>query len=163
MRLFFDTNVLVYSQDKEEPGKRSVARALVEEAIGAESFVVSTQVLLEFYATVLRRRMLGSAQALELVRAWSEHDTVVQTPDLLLRGFGLQQVHSLSVWDALIVQAALDARCGVLLSEDLQHGARFGELSIANPFLEVPRAHEPRARYARPRRSRQAATGKAGG
>lgn len=144
MRRFFDTNVLVYSQDKAEPAKRSLARVLIEEAVAEDAFVLSTQVLLEFYATALRRNLLGRAEALALVRLWSEHDTVVATPDLLLRGLELHQEHSLSVWDALIVQAAVDARCDILLSEDLQHGMRFGDLTITNPFVSPPAAHERR-------------------
>jgi hypothetical protein len=57
------------------------------------------------------------------------------------RGIELHQAHSLSVWDGLIVQAALDAQCDVLLSEDLQHGRRFGSLEVVNPFLSAA-AHE---------------------
>lgn len=135
MRRFFDTNVLVYSRDLNEPVKRALARALIADAIEEESFVVSTQVLLEFYASSVRRRLLGAPQALELVRLWAAHDTVPQTPDLVTRGLELHQAHSLSLWDGLIVQAALDARCDVLLSEDLQHGRRFGSLEVVNPFV----------------------------
>jgi len=142
MRRFFDTNILVYSRDPGDRAKRDIARALVEEAIAADAFVISTQVLVEFYATCVRRNLLGPEQALRLVRLWSEHDAVPQTPDLVVRGIALHQSHSLSMWDALIVQAALDARCGILLSEDLQHGRRFGELEVANPFGASAGAHE---------------------
>jgi mRNA-degrading endonuclease toxin of MazEF toxin-antitoxin module len=86
----------------------------------------------------------GAAQALDLARFWARRDTVPHTPDLVLRGLTLHQAHSLSVWDALIVQAGIDAGCSLLFSEDLQHGRRFGELEIVNPFI-APRAHEPRA------------------
>ena len=134
MRRFFDTNVLVYSRDLGEPAKRAMARALIADAIEEEGFVVSTQVLLEFYATSVRRRLLGAPQALDLVRFWAAHDAVPQTPDLVTRGLELHQAHSLSLCDGLIVQAALDARCDVLLSEDLQHGRRFGSLEVVNPF-----------------------------
>jgi len=48
--------------------------------------------------------------------------------DMLARGRGL------SVHDALIVAAAQDAGCPLLLSEDLQHGQKFGTLTVANPF-----------------------------
>lgn len=144
MRSFFDTNILVYSQDKSEPSKRALARLLVEEAIAQDAFVVSTQVLVEFYATALRNKLLHADEALGLVRLWSDHDTVVTTSDLLLRGLELHQEHSLSVWDALVVQAAIDSRCDVLLTEDLQHGQRFGELTVENPFREGHAAHEPR-------------------
>lgn len=144
MRCFFDTNILVYAWDETEASKRACARALVEQAIELGSFVVSTQVLLEFYATAVRRRLLGPPQALELVNFWGALDTVVQTPDLLARGLALHQAHALSVWDGLIIQAALDARCELLLSEDLQHGRLFGQLEVRNPFLAAA-THEPAA------------------
>src|SRR6185437_7025944 len=88
------------------------------------------------------RNLLGPAQALNLVRLWGGHDTVAHTPDLVVRGLALHQAHSLSPRDALIVQAALDARCDVLLSEDLQHGRRFGDLEVSNPFAASGGAHE---------------------
>lgn len=145
MRRFFDTNVLVYSRDPDDAAKRALARTLIERSIEEESFVVSTQVLVEFYATSVRRRLLGPAQALDLVRFWGGHDSVAHTPDLVTRGLELHQAHSLAIWDGLIVQAALDAHCDVLLSEDLQHGRRFGSLEVTNPFLPVA-AHEAPAR-----------------
>ena len=143
MRRFFDTNVLVYSRDPDDAAKRAIARTLIEDAIEDDSFVVSTHVLVEFYATAMRRRLLGPAQALDLVRLWGGLDTVPHTTELVMRGLELHQAHSLSIWDGLIVQAALEARCDVLLSEDLQHGRRFGELEVANPFLAArATAHE---------------------
>lgn len=161
MRRFFDTNVLVYSRDPDDAAKRALARTLIERSIEEESFVVSTQVLVEFYATSVRRRLLGPAQALDLVRFWGGHDTVPHTADLVTRGLELHQAHSLAIWDGLIVQAALDARCDVLLSEDLQHGRRFGSLEVTNPFLtaaahEVPaRAYSPVKAAARSRKARK--------
>jgi hypothetical protein len=50
-----------------------------------------------------------------------------------------------------VVQAALDAGCEVLFTEDLQAGQRFGDLEVVDPFADA--AHEPRAPYkARPTR-----------
>ncbi len=46
----------------------------------------------------------------------------------------LQQNHSLSFWDALIMQTASAARCRVLYSEAMQAGARIGEVLIVNLF-----------------------------
>jgi predicted nucleic acid-binding protein len=53
---------------------------------------------------------------------------------MLLAAMDLQQNHSLSFWDALIVQTASAPRCRVLYSEDMQAGARIGEVLIINPF-----------------------------
>ena len=42
--------------------------------------------------------------------------------------------YGLAWYDSLIVAAALEARCATLLSEDLHHGLRIGELRVENPF-----------------------------
>lgn len=157
MRRFFDTNILVYSQDRSDPAKQALAQSLVAGAIDDEGLVVSTQVLAEFYATVLRRKLLGPAPALALVKLWSENDVVPQTPELLLGGLELHQAHSVSVWDALVVRAAIEARCDILLSEDLQEGRGFGELEIVNPFLRTS-THEPAAASYRAGSKRRPAT-----
>ena len=153
MRRFFDTNVLVYAYDRADARKRESARTLIAEAIAEDEFIVSTQVLAEFYSTAMRRRIMAPAQARDLVRQWSDVHPVPQTIDLVLRGIALHQEHSLDIWDALIVEAAREARCDLLFSEDLQHGRRFGELEIVNPFLAAA-AHEPAARYGRKRAAR---------
>jgi predicted nucleic acid-binding protein len=46
----------------------------------------------------------------------------------------LARIHKVSFYDALIISAALEARCEVLFSEDLQHEQKFGELEVMNPF-----------------------------
>ena len=53
---------------------------------------------------------------------------------LVLRGVSLSREHGLSLWDALIVEAARAAGCARLLTEDLQHGRRFGAVRVENPF-----------------------------
>ncbi len=42
----------------------------------------------------------------------------------------------LAFYDALIVASAIEARCDMLYSEDMQHGRQFGGLTVVNPFLE---------------------------
>ena len=41
----------------------------------------------------------------------------------------------ISYWDGLIVAAARRARCDVVVSEDLSHGATIGGVRIENPFV----------------------------
>jgi predicted nucleic acid-binding protein len=50
-------------------------------------------------------------------------------------GLDLSIQHNLSIYDSMIVAAALEADCDVLWSEDMQHGMIFaGRLRVANPF-----------------------------
>lgn len=42
------------------------------------------------------------------------------------------------VRDALVVSSAERCECVTLLSEDLQHGRRFGPVTVVKPFDERP-------------------------
>ena len=141
MSCFFDTNVLVYVFDRTESIKQARAQDLVTGHMTARDMVLSTQVLQELYVTLTRKKQLGAADALEVVTTFAQERIVPASADLVLRGLALSQQRQLSAWDALIVQAALQAGCTTLYSEDFQNGARFDELVVVNPF--VLQAHEP--------------------
>ena len=55
--------------------------------------------------------------------------------DDLLAAIDLHRLHGFSIWDALVVRAALVSRCRVLYTEDLQHGQRIDGLEVVNPFV----------------------------
>ncbi|MDE0712027.1 MAG: PIN domain-containing protein [Rhodospirillales bacterium] len=56
------------------------------------------------------------------------------TVDTHLAAIELAKTHGFSFYDALVVASALEARCGRLLTEDLQAGRRINGLTIVNPF-----------------------------
>jgi predicted nucleic acid-binding protein len=100
----------------------------------------STQVLQEFYAVVTRKFKppIPRAKARAIVAAYGEWCDVATEPQLIVAASRLEEEHTLSFWDSLIVQAAIHAGADRLVSEDLQHGRRFGALTIENPFSEDP-------------------------
>lgn len=97
---------------------------------------LSTQVLQEFYAVVTRKFKppMPRAKARAIVAAYGEWCDVPTEPQLIVAASRLEEEHTLSFRDSLIVQAALQAGADRLVSEDLQHGRRFGPLTIENPF-----------------------------
>jgi predicted nucleic acid-binding protein len=137
-RVFFDTNVLVYLFDTDSPAKQARARDLLTEHARSGRIVLSPQVLQEFYVTVTRKlaRALSGGEALAALAHLSSFPLITSDGALILRAVQLHQKASLSFWDALIVQAALESNCRKLLTEDMQHGRRFGDLVIENPFAE---------------------------
>lgn len=145
MSCFFDTNVLVYVFDRSEPPKQALAQELVTAHMAARDMVLSTQVLQELYVTLTRKKRLGAVDALEVVTTFAQERIVPASADTMLRGLALSQRHRVSAWDASILQAALDAGCTTLYSEDFQTGAQFGELVVVNPF--APQVHEPPSVY----------------
>ena len=130
------------------------ARRLLAQAIAENTLTLSAQVLQEFYNVTQRRRLMDPRDAVRLMQVWAECDVVNATPQMLFRAFDLHQRRRLSVWDALVVQAALDAGCTTLYSEDLQHGVRFEALEVVDPFRSAPAVQEPAAAYAGKRRRR---------
>ena len=136
---FVDTNVLVYAEDKDEKARHPIARAIVAELWGSREGVVSVQVLQEFFVTTTRKikHPLSATKALEIVREYLTWRVIDNTGALLTAAVELHEKASLSFWDAMVVQAAINAGCDRLYSEDLNDGQRFGAVKVVNPFSRV--------------------------
>jgi predicted nucleic acid-binding protein len=133
---FVNTNILVYAEDSAAGRKRDVARDLVVRLWNDGSGVVSVQVLQELYVTLTRklRHPLSPARAAEIVNQYLTWKVVDSDGDLLVAAMALHQRASVSLWDALVVEAATAARCDRLYSEDFNPRQRFGPVEIVNPF-----------------------------
>jgi predicted nucleic acid-binding protein len=138
VKTFVDTNVLVYAHDTDAGARHATAKALLAELWDSRDGSLSTQVLQEFYAVVTRKFKppMPRAKARAIVAAYGEWCDVATEPQLIVAASRLEEEHTLSFWDSLIVQAAIHAGAGRLVSEDLQDGRRFGALSVENPFCE---------------------------
>jgi predicted nucleic acid-binding protein len=136
VKTFVDTNVLVYAHDTDAGERHVKAKALLAELWDGRSGSLSTQVLQEFYAVVTRKLKpaMPRAKARAVVAAYGEWCTVAADPQLIVSASRLEEEHTLSFRDALIVQAAIQAGAERLVSEGLQNGRRFGVLKIENPF-----------------------------
>jgi predicted nucleic acid-binding protein len=135
MPAFIDTNVLVYCTAADAPAKRSQARALVESLSAAGEAVVSTQVLIELFHVLTRKQNMPGAAAQALVLACTAWPVVDSDAALVAASIEQSLRHRLSIWDAMVVQAALQAQAHTLYTEDLGHGQRFGALAVVNPFI----------------------------
>ena len=133
-RSFFDTNVLLYADDKAAPAKQSRAVALVAEHRRAGTGVVSMQVLQEYFVTVTRKLGVDAAIARRKVELLAEFD--VAAPELadILGAIDLHRLHGFSFWDALVVRTAKQSGCTVLFSENMQDRREIDGVRIVNPF-----------------------------
>jgi predicted nucleic acid-binding protein len=137
VRSFLDTNVVIYAFDQLSPAKCEVARRLITDGAVSKQTFISYQVVQEFVNVALRGfKITVSRWDLEtfMVGALFPMMAVSSSPALMIEALRLQAADNISWYDALIVAAALQARCQLLLSEDLQHGRRFGALTVSNPF-----------------------------
>ncbi len=135
VRSFFDTNVLVYTDDSAAPAKRRRAIELVTEHRAEKTGVVSLQVLQEYFVTVTRKLRVDTRIARRKVELIAEFD--VAAPDVpdILAAIDLHRLHGLSFWDALVLRSAKQAGCRVLFTEDMQGTREIDGVRIVNPFV----------------------------
>jgi len=103
---------------------------------------LSTQILNEYYVVVTRKLSQGLApgdarakvRRFQLWQPWQIDQATVET------AWGIEARHGLHYWDCLVLAAAQHSGCAVVLSEDMQHEARYGGVQVLNPFLTEPQA-----------------------
>lgn len=135
-RTFLDTNVLVYSVDRTPTEKIKHECAIEILTTRPDDLVVSTQVLQEFYVVISRklRPPLSQERAATAVRGVAKLDVVAIDAPLVLAAVDTSRTAQLSLWDALIIEAASRAGCDQVLSEDLNAGQVIHGVTVLNPF-----------------------------
>lgn len=135
MSVFFDTNLLVYCTDINSPDKQACARRLVAQAAAAGEAVVSTQVLIELFHTLTRKQKMPATTAQMLTEAYAAWPVINSDAALVKAAITRCIQQQLSIWDAMVVEAAVRSGADTLYTEDLNHGQRFDGLTVVNPFL----------------------------
>lgn len=133
---FFDTSVLVYFVDADEPEKQEISRRLVREHLAEGAGTVSVQVLREFFWSSRRLRTPVSYETeSEVVEYLAKFSPLQEDASMVLEAVRRTRKMSISFWDALIVEAALKAGADRLFTEDLQHSQVIEGMRVENPFL----------------------------
>jgi predicted nucleic acid-binding protein len=127
---FFDTSVLMYLLSSD------AAKSDRVETLLADRGTISVQVLNEFAAVAIRKLKMPLPEVrevLDTIRAVCDVETVtIETHD---RALAIVERYGFSLYDSLLIAAALIADCRVLYSEDLQHGQLIDrQLRVVNPF-----------------------------
>lgn len=134
MNVALDTNILAYAEGLNGEGRRREALDLIER-LALESTLLPVQALGELFAVLVKKGGRSREKARAAVLDWGDAFPLIESSsDVLLGAMDLSVDHQLFVWDALIVSAAADARCRLLLSEDLHEGFTWGGVTIVNPF-----------------------------
>lgn len=97
--------------------------------------VIPVQVLGELFAVLVRKAGRSRREAREALLGWRDAFPVIGTSaEILLAATDLAADHQFGIWDAIILTAASQAGCRLLLSEDMQDGFTWGGVTVADPF-----------------------------
>ncbi len=134
MKIALDTNVLAYAEGINGAERRSTALALIRR-LPQEAAIVPVQVLGELFNVLVRKGGKSRSDAREAILSWRDtYPSVETSPEAMLAAIDLATDHQLGIWDAVILSAASQAGCRLLLSEDLQEGFTWAGVTVVNPF-----------------------------
>ena len=134
LKIFVDTNILIYILDHNESKKRDKAKVLLRTLAHNYIAVVSTQVLQEAYVTAVKKLHMNPIDVKGFLQVLPVHETVTVTSELIYTAMDCSVLNQLSFWDALIVTTATQAACAEIWTEDLNNGQNIMGVKITNPF-----------------------------
>jgi predicted nucleic acid-binding protein len=137
-RFFLDTNIFVYTFDSTARAKARKAKQLIQQAADSGEGIVSYQVVQEFFNVAFRRfpQPMNVAEAEQyFITVFRPLLAIHSSPALYVGALRITGKYRLSWYDSLITAAALEDKCSVLYSEDLQHGQQIEGLRVENPFV----------------------------
>ncbi len=133
---FFDTNILVYTDDSSSPDKQQKSITLFTEHFRRGTAVVSLQVLQEYFVAATRKLGIAPETAQRKIELLGQGRVVRFEVDDVIKAIELHRLTRISFWDSLILQAARQSGATILYSEDLQHGSVLAGVRIINPFAD---------------------------
>lgn len=138
MRIALDTNILVYAEGVNGTHMQALALGVIGRIRGNDLFL-SVQAVGELFNVLTRKASRPRDAARAVVVSWCGLLSLIDTSaTAMLAAADLASDHRLAIWDALILSAAAESRCRLLLSQALQDGFTWGGVTVANPFLPEP-------------------------
>jgi predicted nucleic acid-binding protein len=129
-----DTNVLAYAEGLNGAKMKGTALGLVEK-LPEGTVLLPVQTLGELFNLLVRKARRPPTSAREAMLSWMDAFPVIETsPEVIVAAADLATDHQLSIWDSVILSAAAEAGCRLLLSEDLQEGFTWKGVTVTNPF-----------------------------
>jgi len=138
-----DTNILVYRCDPRDPGKREAALKTLRAGEMSGELRIPHQALVEFVNSVTRPRGREAAimkleDATRQAELFIEQFPVLYPNEKVFRIAMLgMAAYKFSWYDAHLWAYAEHYGLPELLSEDFEHGRRYGTVRVRNPFLEA--------------------------
>ena len=140
-----DTNILVYRCDPSDPAKKGVARDLLRKGVVANELRLPHQAMVEFVNAVTKRRP-GGGSILSREEAWRQAEDLLNEFPVLYPNESVfrtallgMAAYRFSWYEAHLWAYAEHYGLPEILSEDFEHGRRYGGVRIRNPFV-VPGA-----------------------
>jgi predicted nucleic acid-binding protein len=135
-----DTNVLAYAEGLQRTPGDLAKIAFSRKLLGAleaqvQSYVVPVQALAELHSLLVRRAVVDPSEASRRIGLLARIAVLAPSDEAVLHlAAGLAAAHKFQIYDCLILAAAAEAGCELLVSEDLHDGFVWRGVTVTNPF-----------------------------
>ena len=134
MRVALDTNVLAYAEGVNGAQMRKAALELVER-LPEGTALLPVQTLGELFNLLVRKAKRSPARARKAILSWRDAFPLIETSaEVMLAAADLATDHQLSIWDSVVLSAAAESGCRLLLTEDMQEGFTWKGVTVTDPF-----------------------------
>ncbi len=134
-KVFVDSNLWLYAFiEGQDATKHTKAKLLLQNS--QDIIIVSNQVISEVSVNLLRKAKIDENALQSIIQSfYQKYQVIPLLENNFISASDLRVRYQFSYWDSLIVAIALQEKCSILYSEDLNHQQKINDLTILNPFL----------------------------
>lgn len=134
-KIFIDTNIVVYANDKRDMNKQKKAINIVKTLMKQGNGAISTQVLQEYAFVAIKKLKQSHDVVLRQIKLLESFEVINQSAEQIRRAIEIMHSYRISFWDACIISNAEHANCSEIYSEDLNTGQFYSGIQIINPLI----------------------------
>jgi predicted nucleic acid-binding protein len=133
-KIFIDTNIIVFANDKRSAAKQQKAIEVVTSLMKSRAGTISTQVLQEYAYVAINKLKQSQDVVLRQLKLMESLEVINQSPVQIRRAVEIMHLYKIGFWDACIISNAEHANCTEIYSENLNTGQFYSGIQIVNPF-----------------------------
>ncbi len=132
-RIFFDTNIWIYLYSKDIQKKQITKQLLSDEF---SNLIVSTQILNELINVLTNKLKLKTKEEVQQIVNEIIQNFAVKliTEETIKKAMEISIHYQYRYFDSLMVASALQQKCKIFYTEDLNDGQVIENMKIINPF-----------------------------
>ena len=130
-KIFIDSNIFLYTFDSRDEKKQKISKEITL----SPNSIISIQVINEVSNNLIKKFKFDNSMVKRFIKScYNRYEVINFVKETFLLACDIRDSYNISYYDSLIVSTALNAKCTVLYSEDMQHGLKIDDLVILNPF-----------------------------
>jgi len=129
-KIFIDSNIFLYAFSDKDISKQIISAEIVK-----QNYTISTQVLNEVSNNMIKKLNFSNKEIEKFISScYIQYNIINFSKEIFIKASIIRDKYNISYYDSLILSSAINSKCNILYSEDMQHTQKIENLTILNPF-----------------------------